>query len=331
MRKYILSVIFFLVTWTPRQADAVPATMTWTDTSSGTTQEDFFEIQSATTPGGTYTTIGSAGQDAQSFVVDAGTPGTTMWYRLRGVNAIGNGTFSTAVSYTVPAVGEPLPFVACLPTPLPAGLVLAMGMNENTGTAVSDSSGQGNQGTLSGATWTTSGKYGAALTFDGVNDWVTVADSPSLHLSTGITMSAWVFPTALNGGTTNGWRVIAMKEASPTGSYEFYANGDTSVPRGYISVGGVDSFVSGTGQLTLNVWTHMAFTFDGATLRLYVNGVQVGTTAKVGTALAGTGPLRIGGDQPFSEFFAGRIDELRIYDRALSVTEIVTDRDTPIL
>jgi hypothetical protein len=335
--KYIFFFLLMTVplgmeTCTPRLALAVDVTISWTDNSSGTTQEDFWELQKAPTEGGTYVGFASAGQDAESYTFAPGAEGTTEWYRIRGVNAIGNGAFSTPVSFTVP-VPPPVVIDLCGPPPGRAAipnLVLAMSMNENSGATVSDSSGQANHGTITEATWTASGKYGAALTFDGLNDWVTVADAPSLHLTTGITMSAWIFPTALNGGTSNGWRTVASKESSPANSYEFYANSSTPVPRGYISVGGEYRSVAGTIQLSLNVWSHLAFTYDGVNLRLYVDGAQVGVTAATGTALVGTGPLRIGGNLTWSEFFAGRIDELRIYDRALTPTEIVTDRDTPI-
>ncbi len=73
----------------------------------------------------------------------------------------------------------------------------AWGFDETSGTTVTDGSGRGNNGTIAGATRTTSGRFGSALTFDGINDWVTVADSASLDLSTRATLEAWVNPTAL--------------------------------------------------------------------------------------------------------------------------------------
>ena len=74
----------------------------------------------------------------------------------------------------------------------------------------------------------------------------------------------------------------------------------------------------GTSALPLNTWSHLAATYDGATLRLYVNGVQVASqavTAPIGTS---TGALTIGGDALYGQYFAGRIDEVRIYNTALS-------------
>ena len=91
--------------------------------------------------------------------------------------------------------------------PATAGLVAAYGFNEGSGSSVSDASGNGRTGAISGATWSTQGKFGNALSFDGVNDWVTV-DAPPLDL-TGMTLEAWVFPT-----TSNGVRDIIIKEGS---------------------------------------------------------------------------------------------------------------------
>ena len=104
------------------------------------------------------------------------------------------------------------------PTPS-SGLVAAYGFNEGAGSTVSDASGNGNHGTRSGAQWTNSGRYGKALVFDGVNDWVTVSDAPSLDLTTGMTLEGWVYPTALSGGSRNGWRTVILKEISGNSAY----------------------------------------------------------------------------------------------------------------
>src|SRR5690349_17185080 len=88
--------------------------------------------------------------------------------------------------------------------PAPAaegGLVAAYGFNEGFGTAVADASGTGNAGTASGTTWTT-GRNGQGLSFAG-NGYVTVPDSASLRLSTGLTLEAWVNPNTLAA-----WRTV---------------------------------------------------------------------------------------------------------------------------
>jgi len=86
----------------------------------------------------------------------------------------------------------------------------------------------------------------------------------------------------------------------------------------------------GTAQLPLNTWTHLAVTHDGTTLRLYVNGAQVGSRAVAGSLLTSSGALRIGGNSIWGEFFQGSIDEVRIYNRALSPGEIQNDMTRPI-
>src|SRR6202045_4571772 len=78
-----------------------------------------------------------------------------------------------------------------------SGLVAAYSFNEGSGTTVGDSSGNGNNGTISGAAWTSSGKYGSALSFNGNSSRVVVNDSASLHLSGGMTLEAWVSPTTV--------------------------------------------------------------------------------------------------------------------------------------
>ena len=75
----------------------------------------------------------------------------------------------------------------------------------------------------------------------------------------------------------------------------------------------------------------LAATYDGATVRLYVNGVQVASRAQTGAIATSTNPLQIGGDSIYGQYFAGRIDEARIYNRALSVTEIQSDMNTPLI
>ena len=76
----------------------------------------------------------------------------------------------------------------------PPTLVAAYGFSEGAGTTVADLSGNGRTGTISGATWTAAGRFGNALSFNGTNAWVTVADANALDLTTGMTLEAWVNP-----------------------------------------------------------------------------------------------------------------------------------------
>jgi hypothetical protein len=88
-----------------------------------------------------------------------------------------------------------------------SGPVAAYGFNEASGTTIIDASGNNNTGTLgSSVTRTTAGKFGGALVFNGTTAQVTINDAPSLHLTTGMTLEAWVFPTA----TPTGWRAVRV-------------------------------------------------------------------------------------------------------------------------
>jgi hypothetical protein len=205
----------------------------------------------------------------------------------------------------------------CQPVP---GLVGGWGFDETSGTGVTDGSGRGNNGTIAGATRSTAGRFGSALTFDGVNDWVTVADSASLDLSTRATLEAWVFPTALG----NAWRTVLLKEQPGQLVYALYGNNDALRPSGHLFTTG-DLWSNGSAQLPANVWSHLAMSWDGSTQRLFVNGNQVATRALTGTLPNSAGALRFGGNAVWTEWFAGRLDEIRVYDRTLSPAEIQAD------
>ncbi len=208
------------------------------------------------------------------------------------------------------------------------GLVAAYGFEEGTGTTLSDASGNANNGTLqNGAIWVTGGRIGKALRFDGVNDLVSVADSNSLDLTNGMTLEAWVYPT----GSMSGWDAILIKEYSTGLLYSLYANGDGNVPGTYISSHNTEYGMGGTSTLPLNTWTYLTSTFDGSTIRLYVNGVQVKTYSFSGSIQTSSHGLFIGGSSLWSdEGFPGIIDEVRIYNRALSASEINTDMNTSV-
>ncbi|WP_428938320.1 FG-GAP-like repeat-containing protein [Fontivita pretiosa] len=205
-----------------------------------------------------------------------------------------------------------------------SGLVAAYAFEESSGNSVQDSSGMGNVGTISGATRTTAGKNGAALVFDGVNDWVTIADSSSLDLTTAMTLQAWVLPTS-----STGKQDVIIKEGVGTEMYNLYARSDNGGPEANVHVNGANRMAEGAA-LPLNTWSHLAATYDGATLRLFVNGALSASLAVAGTITTSDGALRIGGNSLWGEFFAGRIDDVRIYNRALSVSEIQADMNSPV-
>jgi len=225
----------------------------------------------------------------------------------------GNTTTSAAVSVTVSNT-----------TPPPTGIVAAYGFEEPSGTTVTDMSGNGLDGSISGSTRTTPGRFGAALSFDGVNDWVTVPDANALDLTNAMTIEAWVRPTVLSS-----WVSVITKEQAAQLAYGLYANSSTNRPTVNIFTSN-EKDVRGTAKLAINAWTHLAATYDGVTLRLYVNGTNVKSGSFKGTIATSTGPLRLGGNAFAGEWFTGLIDEVRVYNRALTVAEVQTDMTTAV-
>jgi hypothetical protein len=137
-----------------------------------------------------------------------------------------------------------------------------------------------------------------------------------------------VNPTA--NATT--WRTVVMKEQPPAKlTYALYANTDTKNPSGHVFTTAESILKGGTAtSVPLNAWTHLAATYDGSALRLYVNGTQVSTLAVSGSIVATGGAVKIGGNSIWGEYFKGMIDDVRIYNRALSATEVQSDMSTPV-
>src|SRR5260221_223969 len=165
------------------------------------------------------------------------------------------------------------------------GLMAAYAFNEGAGTTVADVSGHNSTGTISGATWTTAGRFGNALVFNGTSALVSIPNAASLQLTTGMTLEAWVNPSTVSSA----WRDVIYK-----GNDNYYLEA-TSDNAGRPGAGATLGTIYGTAALAANTWTHLATTFDGAALRLYVNAVQVSSLAVTGVLPTSTNPLQIGG------------------------------------
>src|SRR5437868_3392260 len=208
-------------------------------------------------------------------------------------------------------------------------LVAAYSFDDVVGSSVTDDSANGTLGTISGASLVP-GHSGSALSFNGTSSWLTVPDSSALDLSSAMTLEAWVEPTAAQGTAR---RFIVGKEGTGELAYGLYSNTGMSTPAGGLSLNGGgagEQIARGPTMLPVGSWSHLAVTYDGATVSLYVNGTDVADVPATGNIDATTGALRIGGNSVLGEYFNGLIDDLRVYNRPLSATEIQTDMSTPV-
>lgn len=203
---------------------------------------------------------------------------------------------------------------------IPSGAIGFWPFEEGIGTTTVDASANKNTGTVNGATWTSSGKFGNALTFDGVNDFVNCGTSASLKPTTAITVSAWAYiPSALGAFT-------AFVKQNP-GNLGWSLEGSST--KFWIYTG---SWTSSRGTtLSFNTWHHVAATYDGAYIRLYVDGIEITpAVAKTGAILYGgdssDGLCAVGHDSydptNIARHFKGTMDEVAIYARALTAGEI---------
>jgi hypothetical protein len=252
------------------------------------------------------------GTSSTTSYSDLGLLATTRYtYAVVAYDALGN---SSALSAS--ASGTTLP---ALPN-----LVAYYNFNEGTGTIANDLSGNGNNGAITGATWTNSGKQGNALAFDGSGGWVEVPDSPSLDLTTGVTLEAWVNQTP--SSASDGWAGFIVKEQSQDVCYGLFSTGAGDWPAADVfTSGSAEQFIYGPLQIPVSTWTHLATTYDGTTQSMYVNGALVASTPRTGTIVTASQPLHIGGDSIWGDYLNGMIDEVRIYNRALSQSEIQGD------
>ena len=172
------------------------------------------------------------------------------------------------------------------PTPRPspnrpgAGLVGGVRLRRGVGgTAADDVSGTGNTARSPGATWTAAGRFGGALSFDGVNDWVTVPDAAALDLTNGMTLEAWVRPSA-NGG----WRTAILKEQRGPSSSTRSTPTTAIRPQRHVFIGSTEigtRWAPPRCRSTPGPTSPRPTT--APTLRLYVNGTQVATRRSTGT------------------------------------------------
>lgn len=211
--------------------------------------------------------------------------------------------------------------------PLNQFLMTWLPFEENSGFTTADASGNGNNGALQNmlSTAWTNGQSGNALSFNGVNNYVQISN----NLGTNFTIMCWVkttqtFPTVdpTYLGTGIIWSDV------PGGALDFILGGTRSaggVNRLSFFVGGTETSLGGTQEISTGQWMHLAVTRDGVSgvFKIYVNGILDGTaTGATGLLKANLG-VAIGGNVGDNRYFNGLIDDVRFYSRVLTGAELV--------
>jgi sugar lactone lactonase YvrE len=201
------------------------------------------------------------------------------------------------------------------PIPAPAGLVSLWSAENNA-----NDSADGNNGTLMNGATFASGMVGQAFSFDGADDYVNVPDNSNLDLTTAITFVAWVNP----GNPAGEMGMVDKTQTPDNANYRFYVKNAGHNPGNY--TGTPFQAYLATSSLPTGQFSHVAITLGGGAISFYVNGSPVSHTTVFGSGLpsvgqANNGPLRIGRDI-IGRFFQGRLDEVQLYNRVLSGSEI---------
>ncbi len=199
---------------------------------------------------------------------------------------------------------------------------------DGTAGEVLDASGNGNDGTRTGDATTAGGKYGNGGIFDGDGDLITRDSTASLELTMAGTISTWIKQSGADQDTYAGYVAKTVGGNPVNVSYALYHYDDSNVIRGIICDDSACDIVE-IPELSMSDtdWHHFIFSWDGSSLYLYQDGILLNTeTQTIVLDVESTDKFKIGGDcfglSSYSDDFNGQIDEVRIYNRALSPDEV---------
>ncbi len=198
-----------------------------------------------------------------------------------------------------------------------------------TDSVVIDASGNADNGKAcpdtTGPVGGANGKFGKGGSFDGNNDYVQLSD---LELAgtgkSSVSVGAWIYPTSATSGTVFNYGIQTI-------TMQFHPSGDNTI-RCYIrTVDGGQKNATSTNTISINSWSHVVCTYDGANIRVYINGTLDGTPTSQTSDITNVGNNPVVGyvigatsvsSPTLTNFFTGSTDEIRTYNRALSPREI---------
>ena len=203
-------------------------------------------------------------------------------------------------------------------------LILYFSFDELDGDMTIDHSQYENDGSIKGAPALVDGKFGKALKFNGTDDWIEVPHDPILTVETSVTVMAWINAERLSGPNNAQWQGILSKGNSPR-SYSFYT--ETANQCLHLSAGGGSTCST---QIQINEWQHVVGQVDDGTHRYWLNGEMVGEFGDKNAlpGAADTSSVFVGRTPEGNREFLGLIDEVRIWNRALSEEEVIAEMES---
>lgn len=221
-----------------------------------------------------------------------------------------------------------------VPPPPTDHLALAYSFDEGGGGSIADASGNGNTGILHGATFA-AGHSGSAIAFSGTSGYVETPNSPSLDIAGGgITLAFWTFINSTSSGVDyvlvgKPWSGSSMPSPFYQYGVEYSNSGNRTID---FFFGDAAGGLHGPYRMPAiaGAWTHVAFTYDGATVKGYLGGALELSSSVTSALTARHQTLRLGVDGAYQQFMNGRLDDLRIWNRALTQAEVQSAMQTPV-
>jgi hypothetical protein len=278
-----------------RQAGATldGLTIAWNGNNAYTA--DGYAIERSTNPNTGFVEIARVGNDTGMYTDEPGQSGT-YYYRVRSFNANGTSSYSNVLPVLFRVAPPPIAYWR---------------FDEGSGTTAADASGHSHTGTFQGGVTWTAGRFNSAVHINGSDGVVVVNDASDLDPTSAISITAWVNADTWSGGN----RRILQK-------------GDTDNQYRLLEENGVLKFdLSGVSNTPLTtalpsegVWHHIAATYDGASMRIYIDGVLTAQQAASGAIATTTNSLYIGSKGiggTIGNHFLGMLDDVRVYNVAL--------------